>query len=345
MRNRKIGSVTLKDVAKAVGVNVSTVSRALDSASNHRVSSALAEKIRTASKKLGYQPNAAAYSLRTNKTRTIGVVIPDIMDPVFPPIIRGIEDGLRLHDYVSIVANTENDAGIQEQVLTTLNARGVDAFILATTKRKDDLLARIASGRPVVTIIRKADDKKFSSVVHDEDEGIQRLLQHLISLGHRNIASIAGPQDVSTGFNRLKSFRRYGKTLLSARDSLPVVLARTFSEEEGERCAEELLQSGRRFTAVVCANDQLAIGAIAGFARRGLACPADVSVTGFNDIPLADRLQPSLTTIRTQHHKLGIEAALLAVERLKQADKPHVVRHVVLPIDLVVRESTKALRR
>jgi LacI family transcriptional regulator len=344
VRSRKSGRATLKDVAEAVGVNVSTASRALDPTSPHRVSAVLAEKIRRAAKKLGYRPNAAAYSLKTNKTRTIGVVIPDISDPVFPPIIRGIEDELRLHDYISIVANTDNDVGREEQVLATLNARGVDALILATTKRRDESLARLANGCPVVTIIRKADDKKFSSVVHDEDAGIQRLLQHLVSLGHRHIANIAGPQDVSTGYNRLKSVKRYHKALLPDCE-MPTVIARAFSEEEGERCAQELLASGRRFTAVTCANDQLAIGAIAAFARGGRACPGDISVTGFNDIPLADRLLPSLTTIRVQHHKLGVEAALLAVERLKEAGKHPFVRHVVLPIDLVVRESTKALRR
>lgn len=335
--------VTLKHVAKAVGVNVSTVSRALDPAATHNVSPQLAEQIREMSRKLGYKPNAAAYTLKTNRTRTIGVVVPDLSDPVFPPIIRGIEDGLALHDYVSIVGNTDNDARREERVLETLNSRGVDAFILATTKRRDDLAARLTEGKPVVTIIRQVDDARFSSVVHDEDEGIRRLLTHLASLGHREIAHIAGPQDVSTGFMRFGAFERYRKLLdISQADGL-VVFARTFSGEEGERCAEELLAAGRRFTAVVCANDQLAIGAIAAFQRRGLSCPGDISVTGFNDIPLVDRLQPPLTTVRVQHHKLGFESALLAVAALKLPAKSRKAEHLVLPIELVVRASTKAV--
>jgi LacI family transcriptional regulator len=335
--------VTLKHVAKAVGVNVSTVSRALDPLSTHNVSPELTEKIRAASRKLGYKPNAAAYTLKTNRTRTIGVVVPDLSDPVFPPIIRGIEDGLGLHDYVSIVANTDNDARREERVLETLNSRGVDAFILATTKRRDALISRLTEGKPVVTIIRQVDDARFSSVVHDEDEGIRRLLTHLASLGHQEIAHIAGPQDVSTGFMRYSAFERYRKLLDVSQGENLVVFARTFSGEEGERCAEELLAAGRRFTAVVCANDQLAIGAIAAFQRRGLSCPEDISVTGFNDIPLVDRLQPPLTTVRVQHHKMGFESAQLAVEALKLPEKSRKADHLVLPIELVVRASTRAL--
>jgi LacI family transcriptional regulator len=341
----KARRVTLKHVAQAVGVNVSTVSRALDPSATHGVSPELAEEIRKASRKLGYKPNAAAYTLKTNRTRTIGVVVPDLSDPVFPPIIRGIEDGLGLHDYVSIVANTDNDARREERVLETLNARGVDAFILATMKRHDTQIARRTEGKPVVTIVRKVDDEDISSVVHDEDEGVRRLLTHLVSLGHKDIAHIAGPQDVSTGFMRYSAYERYRKLLNVSRGGALTVSARTFSEEEGERCAEELLAAGHSFTAVVCGNDKLAIGALAAFQRRGLRCPDDISVTGFNDIPLVDRLQPPLTTVRVQHHKLGFEAALMAVEALKLPEKARKASHLVLPIELVVRASTRAARQ
>jgi LacI family transcriptional regulator len=336
--------VTLKHVAQAVGVNVSTVSRALDPSATHGVSPDLAEEIRKASRRLGYKPNAAAYTLKTNRTRTIGVVVPDLSDPVFPPIIRGIEDGLGLHDYVSIVANTDNDARREERVLETLNARGVDAFILATMKRHDTRIAQRTEGKPVVTIVRKVDDAELSSVVHDEDEGIRRLMTHLVSLGHKDIAHIGGPQDVSTGFMRYSAYERCRKLLNVSRGGALTVFARTFSEEEGERCAEELLASGHAFTAVVCGNDKLAIGALATFQRRGLRCPDDVSVTGFNDIPLVDRLQPPLTTVRVQHHKLGFEAALMAVEALRLPEKARKAGHLVLPVELVVRASTRAVR-
>lgn len=337
--------VSLKDVANAVGVNVSTVSRALNPSSDHPISKELTDHIRKTSKKLGYRPNAAAYSLRTSITKTIGVVLPDITDPVFPPIIRGIEAGLEKYGYVSIVANTDNDERRETKVIETLNSRGVDGFILATAKRKLDHASSLTEGRPIVTVTRRADDPLISSVVHDEEEGIRRLMNHLVSLGHRDIATIAGPQAVSTGFMRYSAFERHRKELGLGTTATLSTFAKTFTEEEGERCAEELLVRNKKFTAVICANDRLAIGAIAAFQRRGLRCPDDVSVTGFNDMPLADRLQPPLTTIRIQHYKAGVQAADLIVEILDGGESKSEPIHLVLPIEMIVRGSTKLAKK
>ena len=151
--------------------------------------------------------------LKTNRSRTVGVVIPDITDPVFPPIIRGIEDGLARHGYVAILANTDGDPRRQVQVIETLRPRGVDGLIVASALRHDADVSRLTAGMAVVTVSRRTDDPRFSSVVHDEDDGIRRILTHLVSLGHRHIATIAGPQTVSTGFNRYSSFLRHGEGL------------------------------------------------------------------------------------------------------------------------------------
>jgi DNA-binding LacI/PurR family transcriptional regulator len=146
---------TLKDIARKVGVHVSTISRALNGDSSHSVSPHLAQKIRRASKRRGYQPNAAAVMLKTNRSRTIGVVIPDIIDPVFPPIIRGIEDGLARHDYVAILANTDADPEREARVIETLRARGADGLILASVARQDASATRLAAGMAVVTVSRR----------------------------------------------------------------------------------------------------------------------------------------------------------------------------------------------
>ena len=279
---------TLRDIARDVGVHVSTISRALDPGSPHAVSPALADKIRRASQRRGYRRNTAAYLLRTNRSRTIGVVIPDITDPVFPPIIRGIEDGLAQHDYVAILANTDGDPRRQAQVIEAMRSRGVDG--LDPGERDASRSADCGrSPRPCRSspISRQTDDQRVSSVVHDEEDGIGRVLTHLVSLGHRQIAAIAGPQSVSTGYqalHRASSGTASRLALIASR--LPLAFARTFNETEGERCAEELLASGRRFSAVVCANDRLAVGAIAAFRRHDIECPGDVSVTGFNDMIL-----------------------------------------------------------
>lgn len=341
MKKTKQSRATLKDIAREVGVHVSTISRALNPRTNHPVSPDLMEKIRRASNRQGYKPNAAAYLLKTNRSRTIGVVIPDITDPVFPPIIRGIEDALARHNYVAILANTDGDPRRQVQVIEAMRPRGIDGLILASVTRNDAEVSRLTAGMFAVTVSRRTDDPRFSSVVHDEDDGFRRVLTHLASLGHRHIAAIAGPQTISTGHNRYSSYVRYREQLgLGVNQSL-VSFARGFNEMEGERCAEELLVAGQPFTAVVCANDRLAVGAITAFRRHGIDCPRDISITGFNDMALADRLSPPLTTIRVQHYKAGVEAAEMIVGIVENATtEPH---HVVLPVEMIVRGSTRAL--
>jgi LacI family transcriptional regulator len=258
---------------------------------------------------------------------------------VFPPIIRGIEDGLARHGYVAILVNTDGDPRRQAQAVETLRPRGIDGLILASVARHDGEAARLTGGIPVVTVSRRTDDPTFSSVVHDEHDGIHRTLTHLASLGHRAIATIAGPQTISTGFNRYSSYVRFGKEFgLLER---PIAsFARAFNEMEGERCAEELLLARQPFTAVACANDRLAIGAITAFRRHGVECPRDVSITGFNDMPLADRLSPALTTVRVHHYRAGAEAAELIVETIENGNEAP--RHIVLPVELIVRASTRA---
>jgi LacI family transcriptional regulator len=337
--------VTLKDVAQAVGVHVSTVSRALDPKTRHLITPEVAEQILKASERLDYRQNAAAYSLKTNRTRTIGVVLPDITNPIFPPIIRGVEDALAGHKYLAILANTDGDLHREEDITETLRARGVDGLVLASVEREDEAVRRLTEGGlPVVTVNRTVDDASVSSVAHDEDEGIRLILSHLASLGHERIANIAGPQHLSTGEQRFRAFERHRVAMGLAGGSDLVAFAQTFNEPEGERCAEELLARGVAFTAIVCSNDRLAIGAIAALRGHGLRCPEDVSVTGYNDMPLIDRLFPPLTTIRVQQYRAGFEAAELLYRMLEVPADLRQPKHVVLPVELVVRGSTQAPR-
>ncbi len=339
MTKAKNARPTLKDIAREVGVHVSTISRALNPNTNHAVSVDLMDKIKRASARRGYKPNAAAYLLRTNRSRTIGVVVPDITDPVFPPIIRGIEDSLARHGYVAILVNTDGDPRRQAQAVEALRPRGIDGLILASVMRHDGDAARLVDGIPAVTVSRRSDDLGFSSVVHDEDDGFHRVLTHLASLGHRTIATIAGPQTISTGYNRYSSYVRFTRDLGLVERPI-ASFARAFNEMEGERCAEELLLARQPFTAVACANDRLAVGAITAFRRHGVECPRDVSITGFNDMPLADRLSPALTTVRVQHYRAGTEAAELIVETVENGIETP--RHIVLPVELIVRASTRS---
>jgi LacI family transcriptional regulator len=174
---------------------------------------------------------------------------------------------------------------------------------------------------------------------------MRRILTHLASLGHREVANVAGPQALSTGEARYRAFEHYRSALGLDGDSALVAFAHTFNETEGERCTEELLASERSFTALVCSNDRLAIGAVSALRRRGLNCPEDISVTGYNDMPFADRLFPALTTIRIQQYRAGFEAAELLHDAIQTPPGEREPQHLVLPVELIIRDSTRFVRQ
>tara|TARA_R110000868_G_scaffold134793_4_gene347038 strand:- start:7189 stop:8241 length:1053 start_codon:yes stop_codon:yes gene_type:complete len=335
-------AVTLADIAKLAGVHVSTVSRALNPRDTHGVNSGQAARIRDISEKLGYVQNAAASTLRTKRSGVVGVIVPDLTDPIFPPIIRGIEDFLGRHDYFAILGNTDGDPDREETLVKQLKARGVDGFILCSIQRVSLIAADlIADGMPVVTVARKLDSGTASSVCHDEHDGIARAVTHMASLGHREIAYISGPLSVSTGHIRLNAFGQQRGELGLPEDAERIVVARSYTVEEGERCLEELLARDSSFTAVVCANDCLAIGAIAALQRRGIAVPGDVSVTGFNDMQFVERMNPPLTTVRVHKHEEGYRAAELVLEMIDTPPADRTATHTLLPVEFIVRASTK----
>jgi LacI family transcriptional regulator len=332
---------TLKDVAALAGVHVSTASRALNPSTRGLITPEVVAKVMEVSRRLNYQPNAAAHSLRTRRTRTVGVVVPDITNPVFPPIIRGIEDGLAARGYLAIVANSDGRINREADVVGMLRTRGVDGMILASVEREDRAVSELAaSGMPIVTVNRRLDESGVSSVVNDEADGMRQVLDHLAGLGHRAVANIAGPQALSTGEGRYRAFEQHRRALGLDQDPALVVFAGAFNEQEGEAGIRALLATSKRFTAVVCSNDRLAIGAIAALVQSGLDVPTDTSVTGYNDMPLVDRLSPALSTVRVHQYEAGIDATRLLFELMETAGPDRIPRHLVRPVDLVIRSST-----
>jgi len=331
---------TIHDVARAVGVHPSTVSRVLNSATRHMVTAEIARKVTETAHALGYHRNALAHSLRTRRSNTIGVIIPDITNPVFPPILRGIEDALAGAGYTAIIANTDGAEGRETVVLEHMLARRIDGLVLATARRKDAMIERcIAEDIPLVLINRTTGrNSAVPSVVNDDTTGIGLTVSHLAGLGHRRIAHIAGPQALSTGFDRHEGFLAAMKAAgLKVEPSL-IVIAESYSEREGQRAMMALLDQKKKATAVVAANDLLALGCYDALAARGLTCPRDVSVTGFNDMPFVDKLNPPLTTVRIQHYEMGLQAAKVLLERINTPD----TRRVDLKLEpsLVIRGST-----
>jgi LacI family transcriptional regulator len=330
---------TLRDVAAAARVHPATASRALNPGTRLLVSEETARRVTEAANRLGYRPNPVARSLRTRRSHTIGVLIPDLNNPLFPPIVRGLEDRLAKHGYVALIGNTDLDVTREQMVFDQMRARHVDGFVLATATLHNPILAEAAEADlPVVLMNRTAQGYPFSSVAVDNEQGERAAVDHLVSLGHTRIGHIGGPQDVSTGVARRRGFfegmRAHGLTT----DDSQIVYANGYSVEEGLRCCRELLEANRDLTAIVAANDLLAIGCYGALDELGMRCPDDISVIGFNDMPFIDRLRPPLSTVRFPHYKLGTEAAKLLLERIEDADSP--VKILYLAPELVARGST-----
>ena len=333
---------TLRDVASAAGVHPATASRALNPGTRLLVSEETAQRVIEVADRLGYRPNPVARSLRTRRSHTIGVLIPDLNNPLFPPIIRGIEDRLAEHGYVALIGNTDADPGRERLVFDQLRARHVDGFVLATATLNSSILAEAAEAElPVVLMNRTAQDYPFSSVSVDNEQGVRAAVAYLVSLGHTRIGHIAGPQDVSTGTARLRGYREAMSTHGLAVGEADVIYASGYTVEEGLRCGTELLESAADLTAVVAANDMLAVGCYGALDELALRCPEDVSVIGFNDMPFVDRLRPPLSTIRFPHTQVGTEAARLLIERIETGEGSP-VKILFLAPELIARGSTIA---
>src|SRR5262245_11757500 len=237
--------VTLRDVARRSGVHPATASRALNPATRMLVSEETAGRVLSAAAALGYRPNTVARSLRTRRSHTIGVLIPDLTNPLFPPIVRGLEDRLAADGYVALIGNTDSDDERELMVFELMRARHVDGFVLATATTHNRVLAEAAqAGLVVVLVNRLSEEFSFPSVSVDNERGIRLAVSHLTGLGHRRIAHVAGPQDTSTGRDRLRGFRAALQAAGLAADPALITHAAAFAIEEGYRCTRELLGAG-----------------------------------------------------------------------------------------------------
>ncbi|HSG64105.1 MAG TPA: LacI family DNA-binding transcriptional regulator [Gammaproteobacteria bacterium] len=329
----------IKDVARRAGVHPSTVSRVLNPATRSMVSASLAEEILRIAAELGYRRNPLASGLRTRKTYTVGIIIPDLTNPVFPPIVRGAERALDAGGYIAILADSGSSDRSELEIVENMRARDVDGLILATAKRRDPVVGTcVEQGIPLVLVNRTVSQHNVAAVINDDELGIELALEHLRALGHERIAYIGGPQSTSTGYVRYHAFLKRATGLGAGLDKALIVNATAFTEPAGARALATLLDTGKRFTAVLTANDLLALGCYDTLRARKLRCPDDISVTGFNDMPFVDRIDPPLTTVHIPHDELGVQAARLLLERIENRDATAI--EMRLKPTLVARGST-----
>jgi LacI family transcriptional regulator len=334
-----VSAITLRDVARRAGVHAGTASRALNPETRSLVNAETAERVMRAADELGYRPNPIARGLKTNRSFTIGVLLPDLTNPLFPPIVRGIEEVLGQMGYTTLIANSDNDPDKERLHFEIMRARQVDGFIMATAERDHPLIEdAIAADVAIVLANRTVDSKRAFAVITDDHKGAALAVDHLVALGHTKIAHIVGPEHYSTGKARHRGFVDAIKKAGLKPDRRLVRFTRTFTESEGVRVFRKLLDDKKDFTAVFAGNDLLALGCYDIIAERGLRCPRDISIVGFNDIPFLDKLSPPLTTVRIPHYEIGVRAAELVLKRLQDPSFEPVT--VLLEPELVVRGST-----
>ena len=333
---------TIRDVAELVGVHHSTVSRALSPDKRDKISPSVVKKVEKAAQKLGYYPNIVASSLKKNRSFAVGVLVPDLTNPIFPPIIRGVQDTSEAAGYTVITANTDDDESKELDALRMMQSRSIDGVIIATARRKDRTVERcIEEEIPFVLVNRTVDRDDVNAVILDEDFGVRSLIDHLMSLKHTKIAHVAGPQHTSTGYHRAKAFSDYLR-MHSLQADL-VEAADKFTVEEGRRAFGKLLARDNSFSAIVAGNDLLALGCMDAMKEMGLLVPDNISITGYDDIAFLDRMSPALTTVSVPKYEMGSQATKTLLDIVGGEDKAPVVLRMQPRI--LVRNSTAVASR
>jgi len=329
-------AVTLGMVALAAGVSPSTVSRILNGTA--AVDDAKRQAVDDAIKRLGFVPNPVARGLAGGRTLSVGVVTQSIDSPFYGVALRGIEEQLDHAGYSALFVSGHWNATEEARCVDTLRSRRVDGIIVLTGRLSDAALRSVAKDLPVVVTGRSLRAPNLCSVDFDNFEGARLATDHLLALGHRDIAFISGDPRHPDAVERQRGYRAALEAAgLPYRPAL--VVSGMFQEEGGLAAANQLLDSRQPFTAILAANDQMAIGACLGLHRRSVQVPRDVSVVGFDDLPIARYVLPPLTTVQHPAYELG-KIAGMAMLQLLRGEKPDVQ---VPPPRVVVRESTLPL--
>lgn len=335
---------TLRDVAARAEVHLSTASRALDPQQSGRLTAETVRRVTEAAAALGYAPDLLAAGLKRRRTRTVGVVIADFENPFTGPLSRGVGSVLAEHEHVALFAETEERGDRLEAILKHFLQRRADAIVVTAAHVCDGaVLAGAAQDVPIILAIRGVPGTDLPTVLHDDFNGASLAAAHLLDQGHRRFAQLSGPVDIDT-FQR----RRDGFTARLAREELTAATggssASSATPAEGRRLmalvlAEAAAAGEPAPTAVFAPSDVMAVGAIEALADAGLDCPGDVSIVGYNDIPLVGHLSPPLTTVRLPSEELGRTAGRLALQVI--ADPGLETEILRLPAVLIERSSTR----
>ncbi|WP_407270901.1 LacI family DNA-binding transcriptional regulator [Radiobacillus sp. PE A8.2] len=337
--------VTIYDIAKLANVSPMTVSRVINN--NGNIKETTKQRVENAIKDLGYIPNSAARSLTSKKTRILSLILTDITNPFFTKVARGAEDKAMEIGYQVLLSNTDEDAEKESEYINMILSTRVDGVIIAPTG--DQSLKEIERLRnqniPVVLIDRELDNFNGDIVVGDSYEGSRKLVEHLIELGHRRIALINGPSNISTARERR---RGYVETLKLS--SLPIhdryISEINYKQDDAKSVIKKLISLPKQEqpTAIFAANNFIAISTIKALQSFGLSVPNDISVVSFDDIEPIDSFNPFLTVASQPAYSFGMLAMQLLIQRMeeKESNEP---RKIVLPPEIIVRKSSTPYKK
>lgn len=327
------GLATIKDVAKEAGVSVATVSRTFSGAG--RVTPGVRERVEAAAERLSYRPNAVARSLRARNTRTLGLVIPNVVNPFFTQMARAVEDAARDRGYSLVLGNTDEDPEKEAEYLEVMVEKRVDGLLVSPARATSPQLEEISrEGVPIVFLDRYVRGLRAPVVRAEGRRAVDELVGYLVGLGHERLAIITGPPETVPGRERLEAFLDG-----AGRRGAPVDAERIkvgdFRRESGARAMRELLALAEPPTAVFAANNLMALGALQTLRRAGVRVSEDVSFASFDDVSWFELVDPPVTAIAQPVAELGTAAAGMLPE-LVEGGEPE---SVILESELVVRGS------
>ena len=326
---------TIQDVAKKAGVAPMTVSRVI----NHSGYASLdvQQRVRAAVIELGYLPNTLARGLRIKRSHTLALILSDITNPFFTTVARGVEDAASQAGYTVIFGNTDESEEKESRYLDQILQKQVDGVLWVPAGESDHMVQLIRShGTPLVVLDRKVPGELVDTVRCDSEDGAYQLTHHLLELGHHQLALLAGPHGVSVVADREAGFRR---ALAEFGGRPPTVYYGPFTQESGYALAQAAVAAQPRPTALVAANNFLAIGAYKALRDAGLEVPDDVALVGFDDLPVGLLFDPFLTAAIQPAYEMGRQAAELLITRLSEP-APAQPQEIVLPVQVVIRQSS-----
>jgi LacI family transcriptional regulator len=326
---------TIQDVARLAGVAPMTVSRVINNSGYASVE--VREKVLAAVAELGYMPNTLARSLRIKKSNTIALIITDITNPFFTTMARGVEDAANAAGYTVIFGNTDESEEKERRYLEMIQQKRVDGILLVPAGGSVQPVESIRQvGTPLVVLDRRIPGEVVDVVRCDSEEGSYLLTRMLLDLGHRQIALLTGPHMVSTAEDRVAGFRR---ALGEAGVAEPVVFYGSYTQDSGFANTRQVLALHPRPTALIAANNFIAIGALKAVRAAGLDVPDEMAMAGFDDLPAALMIEPFLTVAVQPAYEMGRRAAELLLSRLSGADTSP-PQEILLPVELIIRQSS-----